>query len=81
MQVEIDREKLELREERKGIWLAGSETVSEKKHLSGPVNGDLSYQETEVNRNSLQRTGKAMESTELVVTLSKDSDQVTEEMP
>ena len=25
-----DREKLELREERKGIWLAGSETVSEK---------------------------------------------------
>ena len=68
MQVEIDREKLELREERKGIWLAGSETVSEKKHLSGPVNGDLSYQETEVNRNSLQRTGNAMESTELVVT-------------
>ena len=55
--------------------------MSEKKHLSGPVNGDLRYQETEVNRNSLQRTGNAMESTELVVTFSKDRDQGTEEMP
>ena len=58
MQVKIDRENLEHREERKGIWLAGSETVSEKKHLSGPVNGDLSYQEV---GKSKERTPKDRE--------------------
>lgn len=80
MQVETDRENLEHREERKGIWLAGSETVSEKKHWVDPWMVTLAIKKLRSQRNALQRTGNTMENTELVVTFSKDSDQVTEEM-
>ena len=40
----------------------------------------LAIKKLRSQRNALQRTGNTMESTELVVTFSKDSDQVTEEM-